>query len=295
MSILNRCGERFEYEHMQRQMKKKQDELEEEERQQMAQIDWNDFVVVETIDLFGDEELPAPANFQQQEQPVVEPTVEPNILPPAQEVPKKPVVTEPVDLKVKKDYVPKANVKDQPTNKCPVCGQFIPISEFNEHMRIELLDPKYRTIQDEVKLRGTNVTMASGEEVAQNLAQFAKRRPDLFGSVEDQLAREAQARKEEAKILYDGVSTTMTRTTANIAMLAQQQKKALEEQMRIGDITKVSTTVTSGTAQKAGAAGTIGPHPQIQTQQVISSQPQLNPSYVSSSNPEEFKAQMRSN
>ena len=30
---------------------------------QMAQIDWNDFVVVETIDLLDNEKLPAPNNF----------------------------------------------------------------------------------------------------------------------------------------------------------------------------------------------------------------------------------------
>ncbi len=29
----------------------------------MAQIDWNEFVVVETIDLFDDEELPAANNL----------------------------------------------------------------------------------------------------------------------------------------------------------------------------------------------------------------------------------------
>lgn len=29
----------------------------------MAQIDWNDFIIVETIDLFENEELPAPHAF----------------------------------------------------------------------------------------------------------------------------------------------------------------------------------------------------------------------------------------
>ena len=81
--------------------------------------------------------------------------------------------------------MPKANIKDQPTNKCPICNQYIPISEYNEHLRIELLDPQYKNIQEDVRSRGANVTMASGDEVSENLARFARRRPDLFGSVEE--------------------------------------------------------------------------------------------------------------
>jgi hypothetical protein len=34
---------------------------------QLAQIDWNDFVVVETIDLFDNEDLPAPNAFARPE------------------------------------------------------------------------------------------------------------------------------------------------------------------------------------------------------------------------------------
>mgnify|MGYP001951157743 CR=1 FL=1 len=78
MSILNVAGERFEYELQQNQAKKKKEELDEEERSnnilkylmflvQMAQIDWNDFVVVETIDMFDNEDLPAPSNLNQPE------------------------------------------------------------------------------------------------------------------------------------------------------------------------------------------------------------------------------------
>ena len=65
--IFTRAGQRFEYENMQKQMKKKRDEIEEEERNKMAMIDWNDFVVVQTIDFKDDDNLPAPRDLSQVE------------------------------------------------------------------------------------------------------------------------------------------------------------------------------------------------------------------------------------
>lgn len=216
MSILNRAGERFEYELNQTQAKKKKEELDEEERSrilhinlflvQMAQIDWNDFVVVETIDLFDNEELPAPNDFSKK------------VFVPENELAKRAQINDPSgfstqllpssipstvlqqiqpektttttanttttsdgDVKVKKEYVRKTESKDTSTTKCPNCGQYIPVSEFNEHYRIEMLHPNYKKIKDEVTARATNTTMVSGDEITQNLSKFAQHRPDLFG------------------------------------------------------------------------------------------------------------------
>jgi len=66
-AIFTRAGQRFEYENMQKQMKKKRDDIEEEERNKMAMIDWNDFVVVQTIDFKDDDQLPAPRDLSQAE------------------------------------------------------------------------------------------------------------------------------------------------------------------------------------------------------------------------------------
>jgi len=35
--------------------------------------------------------------------------------------------------------------------KCSVCGNNIPAAEYNEHIRIELLDPKYKDIKNTVE------------------------------------------------------------------------------------------------------------------------------------------------
>eukprot|EP01016_Furgasonia_blochmanni_P005765 TRINITY_DN12269_c0_g1_i15.p1 TRINITY_DN12269_c0_g1~~TRINITY_DN12269_c0_g1_i15.p1 ORF type:complete len:755 (+),score=132.50 TRINITY_DN12269_c0_g1_i15:33-2297(+) len=297
MSILNRCGERFEYENMQMQAKKKKEEIDEEERRQMAEIDWNDFVIVETIDLFENEDLPAPANFGIP--PPVGPGAQPSSMPqnnnipapahanenydgdqydmdeepknveeneqalanearralvaskegknaptaPAQptrtvqpspaQIPEIPTIES--DVRIKKNYVRKPAGGEMTTVKCQICGQMIPIEDINEHVRIELLDPKYREIQKEIQARTQSQTSASGEDIADHLRQFARKRPDLFGGVDDQLITgedKSGAGGSQSKIVWDGQSASITRTTANVAMLAQQQRKNLEETMK---------------------------------------------------------------
>jgi len=238
MAILNASGERFEYEHQTTQAKKKKEDLDEEERMQMAQIEWNDFVVVETITLLDNEELPAPATFTK---PEVKPTVEHTGIP-TQYLPsflKEPQPTQgpipstggPGTVEVKRDYVRKTPSSDTPTQKCPLCGQQIPVSEFNEHFRIENLDPRYKEIKADVQARAQNITMVSGEHIAKNLQAFARNKPTVFGSVEEQQA--AEKNKQAPKLIWDGQSATMTRTTGNQAMIAQQQRRNFDEQTRV--------------------------------------------------------------
>jgi Pre-mRNA splicing factor PRP21 like protein. len=58
-----------------------------------------------------------------------------------------------------------------------------------------MLDPRYKDIKAEVTARAQNVTMASGDDIAQNLQAFARRRPDLFGDSEDRPAPEPKPSK----------------------------------------------------------------------------------------------------
>jgi hypothetical protein len=67
-AIVRSCAEIFEYEAETHHNKRKKDELEEEERAQRAMIDWNDFVVVQTIDFEEQEkDLPAPIDLSVRE------------------------------------------------------------------------------------------------------------------------------------------------------------------------------------------------------------------------------------
>ncbi|KAJ1926962.1 SF3a splicing factor complex subunit [Tieghemiomyces parasiticus] len=58
------------------------------------------------------------------------------------------VVVAPVKpMKIRTDYVPKTRAGvsvAEPTQLCPRCHQAIPVSEMDEHVRVELLDPKWK-------------------------------------------------------------------------------------------------------------------------------------------------------
>ena len=214
----------------------------------MAQIDWNDFLVVETIDLFENEELPAPLYYDKPEKPeekekpapkMVEiedkriktnPQVSQNnmeVLPQPEQLVPLPLEN---DLKVKKNYIRKSGNSDNSTVRCEVCGHNIPVNEYNEHLRIELMDPKHQQMKNDLNQRSQNTATATGEELSANLQMFSKKRPDIFGTVEEQFS--SIDKKKPEKILWDGHSNTMTRTTANVAMLQQQTKKNIEESLK---------------------------------------------------------------
>lgn len=214
----------------------------------MAQIDWNDFIVVETIDLFENEELPAPLYFDKpdtklEEKPIIKTIeIEDKRLKPNMHAPQTPFELHPQpeqliplplenDLKVKKNYIRKSGNSDNATVKCEVCGHNIPVNEYNEHLRIELQDPKHQQMKNDLSQRTQNTATATGEELSANLQMFSKKRPDIFGTVDEQFSN--AERKKQEKILWDGHSNTMTRTTANVAMLQQQTKKNIEETLNI--------------------------------------------------------------
>lgn len=80
-------------------------------------------------------------------------------------------------MKVRKDYVPKSELRERNSHKgsrlmrlrilglaarnaaktamttCTICGQQVPVDELDEHMRIELLDPRWKTQRDALEAR----------------------------------------------------------------------------------------------------------------------------------------------
>jgi len=76
---------------------------------------------------------------------------------------------------------------------CPRCGQEIPVEEMAEHMRIELLDPKYRQQRAVNEAKTAERSFVGSSEVAANLARLAKKRTDIFGAADDHLTAHANA------------------------------------------------------------------------------------------------------
>ena len=102
---------------------------------------------------------------------------------------------------------------------CAVCGQQVPVDELQEHMRIELLDPKWKSQRDALEARRAQLTeLQSGANVESSLRSLAKARVDIFGTEidEEKRRREEQAelerRKEREKHVWDGHTASKDKT-----------------------------------------------------------------------------------
>ena len=143
------------------------------------------------------------------------------------------------------------NTKKIDYQKCPLCNENIPTDEISQHMRIELLDPKWKEINKEIKERKLEVSVAPTSDFINYLGDFAKDRPDLFGDDVNDIIRVEEWKKVEKKftnqnIKFDGFAPNMSRTTANIAMLAQQTKKNYEESRKIDKNEIISSNNSTG-------------------------------------------------
>jgi splicing factor 3A subunit 1 len=79
------------------------------------------------------------------------------------------------EMKVKMNYQRQEEQKKAPvgTQKCPKCQQEIPINEWKEHMRLELMDPKWREEKLKREERAKLNSLAAGDEITSNLKKFA--------------------------------------------------------------------------------------------------------------------------
>ena len=153
-----------------------------------ARVDWHDFVVVETIEFHVDESvesLPPP------------PPPAPKIEEPA---PAKAgghdVMDESSDeeddgekIQVVENYAPKVvSSKSQFASEArthvidPITKKSVRIDDMTEHMRIQLLDPKWAAEKAKFLENQKDSNLVDGDAIARNMETFAKARTDLFGA-----------------------------------------------------------------------------------------------------------------
>mmetsp|Transcript_38876 Transcript_38876/g.91526 ORF Transcript_38876/g.91526 Transcript_38876/m.91526 type:complete len:705 (-) Transcript_38876:79-2193(-) len=112
--------------------------------------------------------------------------------------PEIPLPAQDVEVKVVKDYVrPKKGTAQRLTQRCPITGQHIAAEEMSNHLKILLLDPKWKQQKDALLERARKES-AFADDVEANLAAFVAKRPDLFGSVDEQIREAAEAGAEAA-------------------------------------------------------------------------------------------------
>lgn len=288
--LLGRAKQRAEWVKHQEKQKQQKEEEEEKEKLEFAQIDWHDFVVVETV-LFTDEdevaELPAPTSLndlqsasleqkaemslaphnmrieetmpgestyynghaqqpQQQQSPYpqqsgffappppppqqqqsTQPTPPPTMAyappPPApipqayQSLPEQPAPAAPTasrpaagaPMKIRDNYVPRAQAargkQSAAVTICPNCKLPIPYAEIEEHMRIELLDPRWKEQKAKAESHYATTNLSTGD-VANNLKRLASQRTDVFDPITGlAVSEEEAARRKRAAVAYAGV------------------------------------------------------------------------------------------
>jgi len=63
----------------------------------------------------------------------------------------------------------------------PISGKAVPVSQMSEHMRIQLLDPRWREQQQRFVDKQRETGYAEGGSIADSLKNFARKRGDIFG------------------------------------------------------------------------------------------------------------------
>ncbi|KAJ2781050.1 SF3a splicing factor complex subunit [Coemansia javaensis] len=113
-------------------------------------------------------------------------------------------------MKIRKDYVP--NLRRGPqvpgvTLRCQLCNLEIPAADFEEHIRVELIDPRWKEqkLVYERKIRDSNL-VREGMDVAHYLKQLAQHRSDSAGSADDDAATTATTVPD--KVYWDGHSSS---------------------------------------------------------------------------------------
>ncbi|OZJ05568.1 hypothetical protein BZG36_01717 [Bifiguratus adelaidae] len=251
--ILDKVKERAEFVAWQEAEKQKQEDEAEKEREAYASIDWHDFIVVDTVEFTEADEstelpppmslielqnmsleqkrmsgmpdqLPAEAGEEDNEMDIEEvdmdedeeetveqvPTAEPEI--------KVPEVSS--TMKIRNSYVPRVMAekkKQEAMQICPRCGQAIPASELAEHVRIELLDPKWKEqrLAAEAKNKDSNL-LQEGQDVAKILKNFSSYRSDIFRETDTDVAKkleeDAKKAQERSKAVWDGHTASINLT-----------------------------------------------------------------------------------
>ncbi|KAK3056114.1 hypothetical protein LTS18_011713 [Coniosporium uncinatum] len=111
---------------------------------------------------------------------------------------------------------------------CPNCKQQVPFEELAQHMRIELLDPRWKEQKAKADARYATTNLSTND-VANNLKRLASSRTDVFDEVTGQaISEEELARRKKAALSYDGTIDA----ARDAQRIQQMQSMNIEEQLR---------------------------------------------------------------
>ncbi len=205
---LEQVVHRWEYERRQEEMKRAKEAESNSNLLVGGGVDWNDFVIVETIKFDKDELAEVTRkNDEDMEMDMEEEEAEEDKgLEPAAPLPS----AEESGINLVSDYKPSVAVPGQgvmpQTVLDPITGQHVNVKDLSEHMRVQLLDPKWKEKQARVREKISDTPFATGDSIASSLQAFARQRSDIFGTAAEEVE---QMRKEVCTELWHSVATNI--------------------------------------------------------------------------------------
>lgn len=126
------------------------------------------------------------------------------------------------DIKVVSDYIPRTagNKSKAMTMIDPISGKAVPVSEVGEHMRVQLIDPKWRIEQQRFQNKQKETGFAEGASIADSLKQFAKQRGDIFSTGdEDEAALLDEQRKKQRRLEVRVLNKSDSDSTVDVCLI----------------------------------------------------------------------------
>eukprot|EP00850_Spirogloea_muscicola_P025785 SM004287S15705 [mRNA] locus=s4287:1:1211:- [translate_table: standard] len=88
----------------------------------------------------------------------------------------------------------------------PITGELVPVAEMAEHMRVSLIDPKYKEQKERMMAKLRENTLASDDEISRNINHLATTRPDIFGTTEEEVSNAVRAESEKLSAVAAAVA-----------------------------------------------------------------------------------------
>ncbi|KHO00409.1 Surp module family protein [Metarhizium album ARSEF 1941] len=135
-------------------------------------------------------------------------------------------------MKIRDNYVPRAAQRGKQASQtalCPNCKQQIPIHELEAHIRIELLDPRWKEQKAAAESRYS--ATITGSEIAQNLKRLASQRSDVFDPATGLAVTEEEAarRKKAALIPAEAHQESKPQATSPQTVNVEEQIRAIHQ------------------------------------------------------------------
>ena len=121
-------------------------------------------------------------------------------------------------MRIREDYVPRAQAKRQSvqTAICPNCKQPIPYDELEHHMKVELLDPRWKEQRLKAESRASTTNLSTSD-VAANLKRLASQRSDVFDGVTGQPVVNVEEARRKKVTMTGGYTGQIEGAAGNVA------------------------------------------------------------------------------